>query len=437
MAIDINLHRLRASQQLEQLQTASASSGAALGELVNHVLQRFHEAITAREHEVLDLLTGGYSDTDYASLASGLKRKYERLADGFSSLYDILTRYRNCVDRADVPIGVQHVLDELVDALVGPDADPMIHPHFVDMYSIVPVKAMIQHLQPASELPAAVQGYKGRQPIIVNVPALDPANGLLMPLLAHEVAHAGAADGLRSELDSLTMSTRTQIQERATRLKGRQQTDARVAFRLWSDELLCDAVALLITGPSFLFAFHGYPPTRHNGDPLSHPTREHRLRFHLETLQELGWTEFLEENVPPLMEWYRTHMIEDAPDEGSIAEFVREAILEEESAILETARSFVDSNSGATQFAPPADLHLYDGVRDDFSRGVPDVQQDGITLGTWDVVLAGWLAVLRSDPSVEGAQRAILDQGFSAMLVKALELSGIATRWEKYVGADL
>lgn len=385
--------------------------------------------MTACDVEFEETLDNGYSEDDRATLRRGLTRTYERLAPQFALLYELLATYQHCVDREDVPIGIQHVLDELMTELVGSDADPMIYLDSVDMYSTTSLVKWVSDLQPDAEGTPAVEGYTGRTPIAVNLPALDLANGLLVPLLAHEVAHTAVDDRLASQLDELTADHREKIKDEAQDLGERAVQESRSRYSEWTDELMCDAVALAIGGPSFLFAFHAYPPAWLNSDTGSHPPPSDRLTFHLSFLEQVGWMPFLEAKVPDLMRWYRSRAESGENPKSRTAQFIRKAVLAEAPTIIDLAM-----NTVTRPLMAPTDPTHFDEAIQAFADGIPAVQYDKV-LSTWEVMLAGWLAVFVDDVSPETAQAAIYRRDFNAMLVKALELSGIASKWELYASA--
>lgn len=372
------------------------------------------------------------SGADLEEVTRYYSKKVERLAPQLDTLYFNLAKYRHCVDREDVAVGLQHLLDVLMEQLVGSDADPMIYLDPIPMYSTVPLVDLLDEFDPESEINPA-DGYSGRQPIVVNLPALDPDNALLAPVLAHEVAHTAVNRSLSMRARELMADRRTELREAAKQLAGDDADDWASTFDSWVDELVCDAVALVVSGPSFMFAFHGYLPPSNVAEIADHPPLRDRMRFHLKVLDRLGWTPLLRAKVPLLLSWY-SDACRDVPLNGMpIEKFLREAIEVVEEDVLTVAREYVDSPFEAFEENDSlalASKHLRDGV--------PAVQIDGQVLTTWMVVLAGWLAVFTSeDPedaskdNPQEAMNAIHNFAYNAVLLKALEMSSIVTKWEE------
>lgn len=428
MAHDIELHRLYAAQRIEQIRATvrelKPGRGGELATLMTHAVEKFDKAVA-----VIDEATATRrSELDGAALDDALlvySKKFERLGPQLGTLYYHLAKYRHCVDREDVAIGLQHLLDVLMQQLIGGDADPMIYLDPIPMYSTVSLVDLLDEFNPESGINPA-EGYVGRQPIVVNLPALNPSNALLAPVLAHEVAHTAVRRHLSELVRQQTSQKRASLSERASREAGADSVDWADTFDKWVDELLCDAVALVVSGPSFLFAFHGYLPPSNVPEIDDHPPLRDRMRFHLEVLQKLGWLPFVEKQAPSLLGWYESASKTVARSGHPIETFLLDAVRAVEEEILAVAQEYV-----LKPFAPVDNDAVLLEARKHLRDGVPAVQIDGEVLTTWTLILAGWLAVFAEDADPTKAMNAIDDSAYNAVLLKALELSSIVTKWEE------
>lgn len=428
MARDLKLHRRHAKQRISRIRETVAElkrgRGAELATLITHAVDKFDRAVKEFDKRVANEKRDLKGAT-FQKVMRSYSKKFERLAPQLDTIYYNLARYRHCVDREDVAIGLQHLLDVLMDELVGAEADPMIYLDSVPMYSTVPLVDLLNEFDPESGINPA-EGYTGRQPIVVNLPALDPDNALLAPVLAHEVAHTAVQRSLSRLARERMAGKREEMRERARRIAGDEADDWAAVFDSWVDELMCDAVALVVSGPSFMFAFHGYLPPSNVPEISEHPAVRDRMRFHLWVLEELGWVPLLNARVPSLMRWY-AEVSMDVPLSGHPAEtFLREAIQSVEGDVLTVAREYVSS-----PFVPVDDDETLALACEHLHKGVPAVQISGQILSTWMVVLAGWLAVFQGKDRPIKAMKAIHDRAYNAVLLKALELSSVVTKWEE------
>ena len=288
---------------------------------------------------------------------------------------------------------------------------------------------------PMDELVAALgpkgRTYSGRHPIAFNLPAFDPNNVLLSPVLAHEVAHTAVTRELLQKLQARIQSgpAGKQIDDAFARLGfgGNQQQTAGLAqaLRAWSAELLCDAIAIALTGPSFLFAFAAFvPPTAIAAAGNSHPDIQDRIGFALDVVDSYGWTPFIEDRAPILTKWFREVSTQPVLTGTAEETFLREAI---------SASAAERKQIASDHIVSPLDPH--EGTRIDqaatwLAQGVPLVDIEGTVLSPWQVVLAGWMASI----SVRGDQSSTValaagDQDYNAVIVKAIEYSQIVSEW--------
>jgi len=144
---------------------------------------------------------------------------------------------------------------------------------------------------------------------IYFLPAFEQDSLLFQSLLFHEFGHLLYACHMK-EMDDLVGELQREIgrlllppSQRNDR-HDEAQADARgtivARWHTWTQELFCDAVGLVIGGPSFLHAFSGHLSSMSRGDfhraegdlmGSSHPVTWLRIRFLASRARSLNWTE--------------------------------------------------------------------------------------------------------------------------------------------------
>jgi len=353
-----------------------------------------------------------------------LGRKLTRLLQQ-SHILNMLKPYVDDVGRRDVPVGVWQMIDMLVESLLPGGADPVIHYDDQDMYSTADLVTAIQGTLSA----LGVTYGDPVHPIIFFLPGTDPSNALLMPILAHEVGHAAVED---SHLGSATLKNVTQIEQLNALLDECLKAAGdpspgpwQFQFFQWVDELLCDALATVLTGPSLLFASATFLPAPDPGTLGTHPFPADRIRFTLEQLHRLGWTSILEGCAPKTKAWLERLT---APATGEPKErFLRGAIEIVKPALFDVAEHH------ATRVFKPDDFNL---VSSELTRiieaGVPPAQVNGHSVDPWSITLAGWLYQFRvRGDAPKTLAEAAADRDFNALVHKAIEMSRIVRLWEE------
>ncbi len=143
-------------------------------------------------------------------------------------------------------------------------------------------------------------------------PPLEQRGLLLQPLLFHEFGHVlyrlhePEMDALVAELQSVIAEALHPPSHRSD-AQARKQAERRRAvvdtWYLWAQELFCDAVGLVMSGPAFLHAFSAYcggahrddfslPPDKLDGS--AHPVTWLRVRLLAHRARALGYEEAAE-----------------------------------------------------------------------------------------------------------------------------------------------
>lgn len=426
---------------LAQLSTLRASvDGIADGR--GHNLKPVILLMLARVDTIVEGLNGDVTLANQLPVGSADRRplfdvtaqRYQRLLPQLGVIHMLVAEYRGSIGRADVPVGIQHLVDLLIEQVVPMAGDPIIHSNTTNMYSTIDLVALTNDLLNRAGEPAPIT-FDGPRPIVFNLPALDPANALLSPVLAHEVAHTAVNETLLTQLLAQTADRNvaalfeTAVQELGWTTEQQTDADALVQqYHGWCSELLSDAVALVLTGPSFLFAFGAFAPPSSLPSVTTHPSERDRARFHLYLLDHLGWTPFLEQHAPQLTSWFRdissSPVLANTPQER----FLRGALASIEDLAATMAIDHVGSAAMSPEVAPSFEEHVHW-----VGEGVPMVEYDGTLLDPWQVVLAGWVSALRSHGDAPASLPAAVGEApFNALIVKMLEHSSVTSAWRDY-----
>lgn len=266
--------------------------------------------------------------------------------------------------------------------------------------------------------------------IVINVPALDPANAFLAPVLAHEVAHVAADHRLLSVLlprldqDAANELFQAHVPPRADTTRGDQILVSRDHLVGWLREELCDAVACAVTGPAFLFAAAAnLPVTGESGFNLHPPPRD-RLRWALRFLDRLGWHDYLTATVPRCYDYLAADRQTSVPEPEPYETFVRETVDHHVDLVLDVVLEHLPEILTPDGYF--ADDRRF-GIVEAFRLGyVPALE--GATPNLWAVLLAGWIAWLADDDPLR-IPAAVADAGVNAFLIKTLELVEITELW--------
>jgi hypothetical protein len=360
-----------------------------------------------------------------------------RLIPELDSLHRVVATYGGDVGRQDLAVGLLHLVDRLIADVLPNDADPIIHLDNDYMYSTLPlVQYLVTSPSPADSTTAVAAVFDEPHPVVFNLPALDPTNALLAPILAHEVGHSASRTKLiQDTMQVLPISDlQKELSAQVAKLAPTQQASAVSAwinrFYSWLEELLCDAIATVLTGPSFLFASAVFLPAPAAHSVGSHPHERDRIAFCLRLLEHLGWTPFLEQRVPSILEWCTdlgTHPILDNTAEEA---FLRKAMELAEPHLVAVATGNV---------VAALDPSEVDGALNDsltlLALEVPPIEAAGRLLSLWEIVLFGWISeieVLGGAP--EHLAAAAGNKPLNAFLIKTLELVSVRRLWEEADG---
>lgn len=310
-----------------------------------------------------------------------------------------IAKYAPDTLRTDLSAGFRVIVDAAVTTLHGPGTRQLIH---------------------VSDGPYAVRGMGILPALIVEVPLTDPTNGLLAPILAHEVAHPMIGRLTEAVLPRSTDADGEGVEAPA----GDDQ------LRQWTEELLCDAVATLISGPSMLFAMHAYMSELRWRAGSSHPPTQLRISLVLLMLTSAGWTPLLREFAPEVWEWSEEYAaLRAASDDSEL-----QSTLTRLEALLPILAATATA-SGVTVLSATTTQERIRTIIEHFDLALLPVEAGATQLNEWEFVLGAWLSGVRQHAgptTVAGVMHTVHDRHLNALLLKTLELARIKNGWDSF-----
>lgn len=353
-------------------------------------------------------------------------RKLYRLKLFLDDIHGNVVEYKDDIGRRDLPVGLLHVIDALIEDLLKASADPIVHLGQQYMYSTIRVADQWSNM--SAEL--GLTWSETIEPIIFNLPGLDPSNAFLSPILAHEVGHAVIQrHDLVADVDArLDVATIDALKSAYAATPSADVGDALAQFGRWVDELLCDALATELTGPGLLFAGAVFLPASsagHSGP--DHPDPAQRIALSLNQLDRSGWLDHLNGRCPTVMQWLRqvASLSPDAPTPLEV--FLRGLVDIASDAILEVAQEYVvDGKLAWSEYCLKEQ-----SIHELLTAGIPPAELDGDPISPWYVVASMWLhAIDHHGDSAEGLADAVADTSMSQFALKTVEMSRVLELWK-------
>jgi hypothetical protein len=380
------------------------------------------EAINALVSQIEDEYS--HASGDFERVVIG--RKLYRLKLFLDDIHGNLVEHRNDIGRTDLPVGVLHLIDALIEDLLKASADPVVHLGQPYMYSTIRMADQWKKL--SAEL--GVTWTEPVEPIIFNLPGLDPSNALLSPILAHEVGHSVIQrHDLVADVDSrLDVSAVDALKTAYAATPGADVDDAMEQFGRWVEELLCDALATELTGPGLLFAGAVFLPASsagHSGP--NHPDPAQRIALTLEQLDRGGWIPFLEGRCPTSLEWLR-QVASLGPASPSPRETLLRGLVDlATDALIEVATDYLAGAGLKWSDFEPKEA----AVRELVEAGIPPAELDGEPVSPWSVVASVWMnAIATHGDSAGGLAQAAADVPMSQFALKTVEMSRVLRFWK-------
>jgi hypothetical protein len=372
-----------------------------------------------RERDRLLKELAAATDDDEAAVLGRMLLRLLSQVRGFS----MLTPYLADVGRVDLPMGLVQSIEILIESLLPEGADPVVHLDEHHMYSTLDLLSLTESVRVA----LGVTGEPTPAPIVFFLPGTDPNNALLLPILGHEVGHP-AVDQARlmpTVLDRASLDALNTLLDDCMNAAG--ETDAtpwQIRLFHWLEELMCDALATVLTGPSFLFASAVFLPAPDEGVLGTHPFPSDRIGMTLRLLDALGWRNLLTVHAPGITAWLEGL---DQPI-GAAApreRFLREGVRLLEPALFEVAREHVSGDLEPNEFD-----NIQSFLAELLHAGVPPAEISGKAVPPWAAVLAAWLHRVREHGDVPATLiAAVADREFNASILKAIEMSRILSLW--------
>lgn len=349
-------------------------------------------------------------------------RSLKRVLPQIEGLEQMVSLYLPDVGRQDVPVGILYLVDQLIEQLLPERADPLVHLDFEGEYASLDLTEFaIEDAETAH----------GPHPVAFRVPDLDPANALLAPIFAHEVGHVAADQRLRvallSRIDQqVLLDLFDQHYDGPAEERESVQEDYRNQLMDWLEELLCDALAALVAGPSLLFALSVFLAAPAELEYDTHPPQRERVRYCLRLLDEMGWAGALDRWTPAVVRWART-LPEGGRDPISGRDrFLLEALSTLFPLVMDLAREHVVDpfEPGKTELAIDRGVEL-------LRKGVPPVGcEANVDQSGWEVVLAGWVTGIQDGGDKPVALvSAVADGPLNSVLIKSIEWAAVTALW--------
>jgi len=426
-----------------------------------------------RVRDLVDYTRESYKESTDAKLKQGAITEMRTLVD--YARHD-LQRCLGWLDAASEPVldpGTRYLIEFLASQLVAPDSEATVVPTLEGSYSTLV----------GAPLDDADGDDAGQVPIVVFIPRREQHSGLLHPLIVHELghaasrrhglvtqlverakedqeiqdAHAAAAQSVAAHME-IDTGVREHIRE-VLEIEPIDETDSEALTEaasnyLWAiarfclEEAFCDAFAIQILGPTYLYAFAAIVGTSDLdlNDP-QHPAARLRIELMLRQLDDLAWTDVLKQETPKVYEWFRFQAdtkgpsMEPAPSFS--AKVVRSLSVEVQTVASEHVNNLaftpdtidVDLRTKINRLLevgiPPAQLQ--EPVSSDFTDGQVDTEQSVkvTAIDRPQVIFASWLfAIQQGGGTLEAIAKAPGLPELSLLLPKALELSALLRAWD-------
>jgi hypothetical protein len=416
-------HEIAALRNDARLNPLPGNRGAALRE---HVL----DLLGAVEHRVGQEPAAGAPPAVRRAFARSMRQSIVVLRGAHAAL-----PWLAATRSPSINLGSLYSTEEYARILVGTDVDLVVVPNPEFMYSTTswPFSAVINStpgFTPANT----------RRPIVLNYPLSDADRLLLHPVFAHELGHASADEHdlvsrVEAQLDadpSFTAAFQKTVNDlhanywpaaAPTQISG----TIRAWLRGWTEELLCDHLAIEAAGPAFIWAFAAFVMPLTYGEPGSeHPPNTLRMKLALDHLDRRGWRPYMERVAPAVTGW----LDQVAADAGGTLErpfaFLRDQLIAHASILQNAAIALAGADTLAPARTEPAATEaaeLLDHLI--LPVGLVDpLEPRAILLGGWQQAMHG------SGDAPAGVVEAIADNRLQELVGKAIEMSIVAATWK-------
>jgi hypothetical protein len=329
-------------------------------------------------------------------------------------------------------LGTQHFIEEAAQLLISAEAEITIVPMSSRSYGTLSNPLSSTFSLSGGQLPV------GQQAVIVFIPRREQQSGLLHPLIVHELGHAAVTiHGLVDDVIERENDLPTELKAAAAKYGPPVDLDVDAAevllekrLRKWIEEILCDFIAAQYLGPTYLYCFLAIVGT---GSPDSaagdHPPVRMRLRFLLQQLDELGWSEEIKSESREISEW----CVESASVAHSYTSPEESFLTASIEKLSGPARQVVAEHLGEATFSATDYDAVKEAINEHLTESIPPAQgPDGDAIPRPAIVLASWTKAL-SDAGGDLEALAVAPHvaELSRLLPKSMELSAIVEAWRK------
>lgn len=350
----------------------------------------------------------------------GLLRAKQQL----DTLYGVVAHFEADVGRRDLPIGLLYLIDEIVRDLLPHSADPLVHLDDRYMYSTLPILETLPGL-------LKPQTISHPHPVAFNLPGLDPENVMFAPILAHEVGHTSWRQATASALDAQVDQNAVTAALNPAVAAGVDAAELAETCRNWAQELMCDALAATLTGPSFLFASAVFLPAPGTGPLNPHPYERDRIALTLRILERYDWMATVERLAPNTLAWCQG-LAANPELSGQPAETaLRTAMDVIEPAMLNVAEAQCASRLKVEDFQ-----RLEHELFEHLASEIPPADLTQSSSSPWMTICGSWFHEISSNGDEPSALATIsTDPRVNRFALKTVELAAVAAFWRGHESA--
>ncbi len=375
---------------------------------------------------------------DYNSLPDHESRRgavieMRQLVAGARNLHRSLS-WLDAAREPPLDLGTRYLVEQVAARLVSSQAEVTVVAAIDRSYATVtnPLRGVFQL--------SGAQGSGDELATVVFVPRREQRSGLLHPLIIHELAHAADEQhGLVGRV--LQAAAKDESLIAALGSAAKEHTDAggddisaaleALEGRLaaWVEEIVCDAFAAQLLGPTYLYSFMtivGTSDLDAAGD--EHPPTRQRIRLLLAQLDGLGWQNLLAEASNEIDGWFRARASENHEYKDISARFCIDAV----SSLAGEVRNMVSSHVGDLTFWARDFTQVREEIDQLLAAGIPPSQtlaREGIDRAA--IILGSWLfAVGRAGGGLDALAIAADVPQLSRLLPKALQDAAILEAWQ-------
>ena len=396
---------------------------AAYGALIEHVERRIEDYKTLPDKQ-----SKGGAVMEMRQLVSGARGLHRSLS------------WLDAAGNPPLDLGTRYLVDQIAARLVLGGAEVTVVAAIDRSYATV-----TNPLQQVFELSDA-RPPVDEVAIVVFVPRREQRSGLLHPLIVHELAHAAnkqhdlvarvldTAHGNNKLMNKMNKAAKKQAEEDVDTDVSDDDISAAaeiIGARLaaWVEEAVCDAFAVQLLGPAYLYSFMAIVGTSDlDSASEEHPPTRQRIGLLLNQLEELGWNDLLADTSSEIDGWFRQTAREEHHHAEVGVRFCVDALASLEREIRIVVATHVDKMVfQASDFMP-----LQVEISQLLDAGIPPSQTlERKAIPRAAIILGSWLfAVKVQGGDLDALATAADVPELSRLLPKALQDAALLEAWE-------